>query len=546
MSYANVLMLIGGLGFFLYGMKLMSSGMEKMAGSKMKTILSICTKNQLVGVLVGTLFTAVIQSSSAATVMVVSFVNAGFMTPVQSIGVIMGANIGTAITGQLVSFSLEEFAPIFILAGVIMYNFMKKPVVKKVGEVLLGFGILFFGIGTMKDSVSTLGESESVMSILGYLGVPLIGFLIGLIVTLILQSSSASIGILISMAAAGVFSDIDAGFYIIAGTCIGTCITAILASIGGKKDAKRVAFMNIFFNIITMAILTIIYIPLGSYWNSFIMSISTMGDASQTMARAIANDQMLLKILQVVIGFPLSKFIVRMSYVAIRGENETTEPCELKYISPSVAPSPATCILETTREINRMGQHAINNLERSFSAILKYDDDKVRQVYETEEQIDYLSKAISDYLVTISQSTMPISDGRYIAAYFHVVTDIERIGDHAENLAEFAQKKQRDDIRFSDEGVMELQMMFDKVLTDVRLSLNAFVDRDPNNLDELAMMEEEINKMEKRIQRHHIARLTKNICSPDSTIYSDIVSNLERVGDHANNIAFAIFSKYEI
>lgn len=546
MSYANVLMLIGGLGFFLYGMKLMSSGMEKMAGSKMKTILSICTKNQLVGVLVGTLFTAVIQSSSAATVMVVSFVNAGFMTPVQSIGVIMGANIGTAITGQLVSFSLEEFAPIFILAGVIMYNFMKKPVVKKVGEVLLGFGILFFGIGTMKDSVSTLGESESVMSILGYLGVPLIGFLIGLIVTLILQSSSASIGILISMAAAGVFSDIDAGFYIIAGTCIGTCITAILASIGGKKDAKRVAFMNIFFNIITMAILTIIYIPLGSYWNSFIMSISTMGDASQTMARAIANDQMLLKILQVVIGFPLSKFIVRMSYVVIRGENETTEPCELKYISPSVAPSPATCILETTREINRMGQHAINNLERSFSAILKYDDDKVRQVYETEEQIDYLSKAISDYLVTISQSTMPISDGRYIAAYFHVVTDIERIGDHAENLAEFAQKKQRDDIRFSDEGVMELQMMFDKVLTDVRLSLNAFVDRDPNNLDELAMMEEEINKMEKRIQRHHIARLTKNICSPDSTIYSDIVSNLERVGDHANNIAFAIFSKYEI
>lgn len=546
MSITNVLSLVGGLGFFLYGMKLMSSGMEKVAGSKMKSVLEFCTRNRLMGVLVGTLFTAIIQSSSATTVMLVSFVNAGFMSVYQSVGAIMGAQIGTAVTGQIVSFNLDAVAPVFILAGVIMHNFFKKPMVNKVGEVVLGFGTLFFGISAMKESISDLDKLPQMQIILQEMQNPLIAILIGLLVTCILQSSSAAVGILISMAAAGVFTDLDSAFYIIAGTNIGACTSAVLASFGGKKEAKRTALVTVLFNVISMAVLAVFYVPFKEYWNSFIMYISPGSTEAASMARALANDQTLLKVLQVVILFPFAKGLVKLSELFIRGEDKKPEPCELKYISLGTAITPSTCIIEATREINRMGIHAIDNLERAFGILTKYDEKKVKEVYETEEQIDYLSRAISDYLVTISQSTIPISDGRYIAAYFHVVTDLERIGDHAENLMEFAVQKHEEKIEFSESGMMELKMMFDKVITDVKFSLNAFVERDPNNLEDLAEMEEEINRLEKKLQKHHIVRMTKMECSPKAAIFSDIVSNLERVGDHANNIAFAIFSKYDI
>ena len=546
MSITNILSLIGGLGFFLYGMKLMSVGMENVAGSKMKSILEFCTRNRLTGVIVGALFTAVIQSSSATTVMVVSFVNSGFMSLVQSLGVIMGANIGTAVTGQIVSFDLEAIAPVFILVGVIMHNFSKKPMVNKVGEVVLGFGILFFGIGTMKDSITDLDKLPQMQTILEYMKNPLIGILIGLIVTSILQSSSAAVGILISMAAAGVFTDIESAFCIIAGTNIGACTSAVLASFGGKKEAKRVALSNVLFNILSMLVLILLYIPLHTYWNDFIMTISPARTEAASMARALANDQTLIKILQVVITFPFANLIIKLSELIIRGEDKEAEPCELKYINQTSAITPTNCILEATREINRMGVHAIENLDRSISMIYKYDDKKLEQIYETEKQIDYLSKAISDYLVKVSQSGMPVSDGKYIAAYFHVVNDLERIGDHAENIAEFARKKHEDNIEFSAPAVEELKTMCDKVILDVKLSLSAFINRDDTNLETLAEMEDSINKMENKLQKHHVVRMTKNMCDPNSVIFSDMVSNLERVADHANNIAFAMFNKYEL
>lgn len=537
--------LAAGLGFFLYGMKLMSEGLEKVAGAKMKSVLSMCTKNTFIGVLVGLVFTAIIQSSSASTVMVVSFVNSGLMTLTQSVGPILGANIGTTVTGQLVSFNFDIVAPIFILIGVIMCKFMKKPLVQKIGEVCLGFGVLFFGMSTMKSSLSVIKDAPWISDMISSIGNPLLCVLIGFVITAILQSTSAFIGILITLASTGVMGtgELNVLFYLTLGSNIGACIPALIAGLSGRKEAKRSALIHFLFNILGAVVIGILLIPFSKYFQHFLLGISN-GTGTGQMARAVANADTLFKVFEVIIFLPLSKLLVRLTQIIVPGDDTHTSRFELKYINPNLAASPSITIIEVTNEIKHMGKLAAENLDLAFDALINKKEANIKKVFETEEEIDFLSDEITKYLVTMTQSdTMPVSYSKYIAGYFHAVSDLERIGDHAENLAEFAQSRIENNITFSETGINEVKQMFAKVIKTVHYSIDTFTDQKEEYLQDIVDLENEVDIMEKELQNNHINRMAKGECSAMSAIYSDLLSNLERVSDHATNIAFAIYDE---
>lgn len=318
MSSTMIISMLGGLGLFLYGMKLMGEGIEKVAGSKMKTILEWCTKNRLIGVIVGTIFTAIIQSSSAATVMVVSFVNSGLMNLMQAVGVIMGANIGTTVTAQIVAFDLDSIAPIFVITGVVMIMFFKNETVNKVGEVLFGFGALFLGMSLMKNSMADIKDSVTVMKMISSLKNPLVAILVGLVITTILQSSSASVGILVTMAGSGLV-ELPMCFYVILGCNIGACTSAVLVGLTGKKDAKRAALIHLMFNIIGSIIMLLILLPFGGYVEHWINAISA------DPKRAVANTHTIFKVFQVIILFPFAGWIVKLTQWLVPGEDKQKE-----------------------------------------------------------------------------------------------------------------------------------------------------------------------------------------------------------------------------
>lgn len=537
MSSTMIISMLGGLGLFLYGMKLMGEGIEKVAGSKMKTILEWCTKNRLIGVIVGTIFTAIIQSSSAATVMVVSFVNSGLMNLMQAVGVIMGANIGTTVTAQIVAFDLDSIAPIFVITGVVMIMFFKNETVNKVGEVLFGFGALFLGMSLMKNSMADIKDSVTVMKMISSLKNPLVAILVGLVITTILQSSSASVGILVTMAGSGLV-ELPMCFYVILGCNIGACTSAVLVGLTGKKDAKRAALIHLMFNIIGSLIMLLILLPFGGYVEHWINAISA------DPKRAVANTHTIFKVFQVIILFPFAGWIVKLTQWLVPGEDKQKEKYELKYISLDSAVSPAIAMIEVTNEIKRMGEIANYNLERSMEALMKGNKDIINEVFEREHEVDFLSRKITDFLVKINQM-LPVSETKNIAGYYHVVSDIERIGDHAENIAEFAQTKLNESIEFSKVGAEELQHMFDVMNKEVKLALEAFTERNEEHLKEIMDLENEVDDLEKQLQRNHVRRMSKNECSPKAAIFSDLISNFERVSDHATNIAFATFREEE-
>lgn len=531
-----ILGLCAGLGFFLYGMKLMSDGLEKVAGARMRGILQMCTKNRFIGIIVGLLFTAVIQSSSATTVMVVSFVNSQLMTLMEACGVIMGANIGTTVTGQLVSLNLDAIAPVFIIVGVLMIMFMKKLSAKRIGEILLGFGVLFFGMSTMKEAMGKL-DTDLVTSILQELKNPFLAILLGAAVTTLLQSSSASVGILIGMGSAGLLSDMDVVFYVIMGCNIGACTSALLAGLTGKKDAKRAAMIHFLFNVIGTIVLVILLWIFGGWYQAFIERIS-----GGIVAREIANTHTIFKIIQVLILMPFAKGLVRLTYFFIPGEDMASEGYSLQYITMSNV-IPSTAMYETVCEIKRMGALARENMEIAMEALFTLDEDKIARVYELEDEVDYLSSAITDYLVKVNQQDVPIQDAKHIDGYFHVVSDLERISDHAENIAEFAQTKQRDNIEFSEKGTEELEQMFEKVDRIIGYAVATFTEQTEEHLAEIVKLENDVDEMEKKGQLAHIKRIYNNECSPKAMIFTELLSNLERVSDHATNIAFAIYDE---
>lgn len=540
MNAGTLLALAGGLGLFLLGMRLMSEGIEKAAGAKLRSILEFFTTNRLTGMLVGVVFTGIIQSSSACTVMVVSFVNAGLMNLYQAAGVIFGANIGTTVTSQLVSFNLSEIAPVILLAGVLILMFSKNRNITKFAEIIVGFGVLFLGLNNMSIAMSGLKENPRIVQLFASLTNPFLAVLLGTVLTAVIQSSSVTVSIMLLMANQGLL-DLPICMYTILGCNIGACTSALLTSTTGNKDAKRAAMIHFSFNVIgTILMFAALQIALEPIMNA-ILAIS-----SGNPGRFVANTHTLFKVVQVMVLLPFSGLLVKLTYLIIPGDDKKVDDrdkYQLKYIGDHTVFNPATAVVGATKEIERMVSLAGENLNRAMNALITLDEDDIKTVYEVEKNINFLNHAITDYLVKINQTTLPIEDRKNIGALFHVVNDIERIGDHAENVADAAVQRKKTGVTFSKSAQREMGEMLDMVNTLVRFSVEMFSSGEEEHLEDILHLEDAIDEKERELQRFHVDRLTRNECTPEAgMIFSDIISGLERVADHATNIAFSVLN----
>ena len=546
MNMTIILGLMGGLGLFLYGMKLMSDSLSSVAGAKLRSILENLTKNQFIGLLVGMLFTAVVQSSSATTVLVVSFVNAGLMNLIQATGIIMGANIGTTITGQLIAFNLSEIAPVFVLTGVMMTMVSKKQKVQKTGEVLLGFGILFVGLSTMSSAMSTLKDSPMIVDTLSSLTNPLLGVLTGFVITAILQSSSATVGIVILMASQGLL-DLRICFFIILGCNMGSCVSALLASIGGKKNAVRAAYIHFLINIFGSAVIVALLlvfmnqIEYGILWTTGSQHLT--GDALVgNMARTVANAHTIFKVFQIAICYPFAKYIVDLTYKIIPG-NDHEKEFFLQYIGGKTV-SPTTAIPQAIHEVERMSEMARNNLNVAVNSLLEVDLSKKEEIEKNEKYIDYLNRSIFDYLNHINQVDLAEVDAKMIGPLFHVISDLERIGDHATGIFKFAETYAQKEYAFTEKNKQEIRELLTMVNSEIEYSMDMFVKKSVDHLHEILHLEELIDKKEDKLQKAYLADIrSKATHTREGMLYSDLAASLERVGDHATNIAFSILNE---
>ena len=535
-----VLPLVGGLGLFLYGMHMMGEGIERAAGAKLRSILEFFTRNTFSGLVVGIVFTGIIQSSSACTSLVVSFVNSGIMDLYQAVGVIFGANIGTTVTSQLVSFDLAAYAPVFVLTGVIMMLFLKKIFVQKIGEILAGFGILFMGLNNMSSAMGTRHEIPKALEVFAKFSHPVTAFVIGMIVTGIVQSSSVTVSIILLMATQDLL-DLPTCIFMIQGCNIGACATAMLSSVGGKKDAKRAALIHLLFNVIGTAVF-FVFLMFGM--DAFIDMVMRISGGNK--GRFVANAHTIVKITQVIILFPFSRYIVKLTHFFVRGEDEKIgyrQQLQLKYIGGNNVFSPATAVVDVSKELERMAYLASENLNRAMNALITLDEDDIEEVYRVEENINFLNHEITDYLVKISQTNLPVEDARSIGGLFHVVNDIERIGDHAENVADSARTRIETGCGFSPEAIKEMTIMLDMVNKLVQYAVEMFRSNTEEHLDDIRRLEDEVDQKEREYQQNHVDRMTRGECKPEGgMIFSDVISGLERVADHATNIAFAIYN----
>lgn len=535
-----ILPLIGGLGLFLYGMHMMSEGIEKAAGAKLRSILEFFTKNAFSGLIVGVIFTAIIQSSSACTVMVVSFVNSSIMTLYQAVGVILGANIGTTVTAQLVSFDLAAYAPIFVLGGVIMMLFIKKVGLQKLGQIIAGFGILFLGLTNMSGAMGRLKEIPEVLGAFASVSNPFVAILVGIAVTAIVQSSSVTVSIILLMANQGLL-DLPTCCYMIQGCNMGACTSAIISSINGKKDAKRAAMIHLLFNAIG-TIVVCIYFAFGM--DSFIEWMLAFSGGNK--GRFVANTHTIIRIAQVIVIFPFNKYLVKLTYLFVRGEDKKIgyrENLQLKYIGGKNVFSPATAVIDVTKELERMALLATENLNRAMNALVTLDQEDIDDVYKVEENINFLNHEITNYLVKISQTNLPVEDAKSIGGLFHVVNDIERIGDHAENVADAAIVRRDKELSFTRDAQIELGVMLDMVLTLVRYAVEMFKTNSEEHLEDILRLEQAVDEKERELQQNHVDRMAKGECEPEAgMLFSDIISGLERVADHATNIAFSVYN----
>ena len=526
-SFEIVTGIFGGLGLFLYGMKLMSDGLENVAGEKLKGILEKITSNKVIGVLVGTIVTAIIQSSSATTVMVVSFVNAGLMTLTQATGVILGSNIGTTITAQMVSFNLEVIAPIFIGVGAIVMMSAKKKRIKDLAYIALGFGILFMGMGLMSSSLKPISNLQIFNDFISVIGKNnFLGVLVGLTMTAILQSSSATTGILVALANSGNI-DMNVAFPIILGCNIGTCVTAILAGLTANRTAKKAALLHLLFNIFG----TVLFLPFSDKVVTFVNYLTP-----DNVARQVANAHTIFNVVITIFILPISKYFV-MLVNHILPDDEGKESCGAIYLDKKLLETPIVASGQVIKETIRMANKAKNNLELAMEVFLNWNEEKMKKVYANESIINTLERDITEYLIELSQHNLPEENAKLVSQAYHIVNDIERIGDHAENIVELAIQKYENNITLSYDGYKEVRQLFEVTLRSITIAIESFKSNEISD-DEVEKVEEEIDSLEKQFRENNINRLSAKTCLADAGImFFDLLSNLERIGDHANNIA---------
>ena len=535
MGITDVLALLGGLALFLYGMQMMSTGLEAAAGNRMKSILEKLTSNRIKGVLVGAAITAVIQSSSATTVMVVGFVNTGLMTLKQAVWVIMGANIGTTITGQLIALDIGAIAPLFAIAGVGAIMFIKSEKVHHISSIFAGLGILFMGMDMMGAAMSPLKESEAFISLMTKFDNPLLGILVGALFTAVIQSSSASVGILQALASTGMIP-LSSAVFVLFGQNIGTCITAVLASIGMKVNAKRTTVIHLLFNIIGTVLFTVIC--LVTPYVTWIEAMTPGDPVAQ-----IANAHTVFNIVTTLLLLP---FGTHMANIAVRilpdSKKADDEDLRLKYIRPfessyAIGHS-AVAVSQVRDEVNRMRDMVAKNISDSFDSLVQYDEKLRKKVSEREEYIDFLNKGISEYIVSLMASEMNMSDSRKINGYYAIISNLERIGDHAVNLAEYGDDMRKWEIDFSDtvkEELNEMKAQCIAALDNLKEVTSENVER---ILSQAVIIEQKTDDMRDKYFKKQMQRLKKGKCKPQSGIvFSEILTDFERMGDHALNIA---------
>ncbi len=535
MGYENYLELLGGLALFLFGMNMMSQNLEKAAGSGLRKLLHALTKNKYLGLVVGALFTMVIQSSSATTVMAVGLVNAGIMNLTQSVGVIFGANIGTTITAQLIAFKLTKAAPVLLFIGIGMMLFQKKKSIQRIGAVILGFGLLFFGLNTMSSAMKPLRSMPEFQSLMLKFETPILGVLVGMFMTTIIQSSSASVGILQALAMQGLIG-IESAIFIVLGTNIGTCITAVLAAIGTSKNAKRAALIHLLFNILgSFLMIGLVYaLPITTWVKAW---------SPNNVERQIANSHLIFNVTATIIFLPMSSLLVKISKKIIPGEDPVQEPEKLLYIEDHLFATPTIVVGQIIMEVERMGKIVEKCIKNAIDAFIKKDQVLIDQVFSDEGVTDFLNHEITKYLVRANQLDLSPGDAKLVGAMYHVVNDLERIGDHAENIAEFAQSRlDNSSLKFSDKAIDELKNMSGKVFALLQLANDIFKKSDEKRAKaEIAPLEQEIDDLEKELRLEHINRLNSEQCTPRSgTIFIEILSNLERVADHSTNVAYSV------
>lgn len=528
-----IIKLLGGLGLFLYGMKIMGDGLENAAGDGLKSILEKVTKNPIISVIVGAVVTAVIQSSSATTVMVVGFVNAGLMNLAQAAGIIMGANIGTTVTAQLVAFKLDHIAPLFVFIGAVMVMFARKKQRRDIGNIVLGFGILFVGMGQMSEAMKPLTQSPIFNEILSTVGGQwYLGIVAGAIITAVLQSSSATTGILVALATAGAI-DIRAALPIVFGCNIGTCITAMLASIGTTKTARKAAMLHLIFNLGG----TLIFIP--------VLISGILGDAvaaisPDDVSRQIANAHTVFNVVNTAIMLPLTGLLIKTVNMIIPGDDEE-DKLGPKYIDDRFLETPVIAAGQVAKETLRMANKAKKGLALALEAFEKNDEKLIQKVYDNEGIINTLNEAITTYLVKLSKHELSDKESSIVAATFHVINDIERIGDHAENIADLTQQKINRKLEYSNDAIEQIKNMYEKTSESLQTAIDSYASKDANKAKSVNEIESEVDGLQKKYRELHIKRLYDGTCSAYAgAIFLDLISNLERVSDHSMNIAESV------
>lgn len=527
--------LAGGLGLFLFGMKLMGDGLEMAAGSKLRGMIERLTKNKYMGALVGLVVTAVIQSSSATTVMVVGFVNAGLMNLAQAVGVIMGANIGTTVTGVMIAINLTAIAPLAVLIGVVMISFIKRNSVKHIGQIIAGFGILFMGMKMMSTAMEPLSESEVFTSLMTSFSNPLLGVLVGLVFTAIIQSSSASVGVLQALGAAGAIT-LPSAIYVIYGQNIGTCVTALISSVGTSKTARRTAVVHIMFNVFG-AILFIVISML------FPFAELVQRIAPGNVMAQISIVHVIFNIVCTAIMLPLSSLLVKVACKVIPGSDPVKSSNSLAYLDARILSTPPVAVAQLFKEVDRMGQLAKETLGMAMDALITQDNTKVDQIYENENTINFLNRGIAEYLVKINGLDLEDYDRQALGSMYHVISDMERIGDHSENLCELAQTLKKSKQKFSPWAVEQATEMRNRVEAMLEEALQMFASREtqPQMAADINRREEIIDDATQELKDLHIERLNQGKCSVVAgTVFMDMLTNLERIADHCTNIAYSM------
>ena len=537
MKITDFFSLLGGLALFLYGMQMMSNGLEAAAGNKMKQILEKLTANRFLGVLVGAGITAVIQSSSATTVMVVGFVNSGMMTLQQAVWIIMGANIGTTITGQLIALDVGAVAPLLAFLGVALVVFIKKQKVHHYGLIVAGLGILFIGMDMMSSAMMPLRDSEAFISLMTKFSNPFLGILAGAVFTAIIQSSSASVGILQALASSGLIG-LGNAVYVLFGQNIGTCITAILAAIGTNRNAKRTTIIHLMFNIIGTIIFTTVCIltPL----TDLIANITPDNVAAQ-----IANMHTLFNIVTTLLLLPFGTYLAKLATKILpEKKDEKMDVMHMEFIRPMETKRDtqiglsAIAVTSIRKEIHRMMTMAKENVDRSFDAVKEGKTTLLEEVREREEYIDFLNKEISKYISKTLVNESNPRDSRYISALFKVCGNVERIGDHAMNICEYTKMIERQNISFSSEVKREIDEM--KKICDQAIDYLSEIGQEPGQKEDIKVIEDieqKIDDMTEDYRQKQLERMQKGTCSEEGCIiYSEMLTDFERIGDHILNI----------